>query len=152
MKTLYKEDTEEFLKISEKNQDAEKVFTISAEINKIDRDAFLPFAYVQNLTLKSESEYFCVKNNCLFEKSTGRLYFAAHENQDFAENIVLPQEIKEINLYAFPANIHFAEIPVAVQEIPIKAAKSAEFKSFIETRNQKVKAKRERIQAIKNLL
>ncbi len=152
MKTLYREDTEEFLKISSKKQGTEKVFTLAKEITRIDRDAFLPFAYVQNLILKSESECFCVKRNCLFEKSTGRLYFAARENQNFTEKIVLPQEIKEINLYAFPANIHFAEIPLAVQEIPIKAAKSAEFKSLIEIRNQKVKAKRERIQAIKNLL
>lgn len=158
MSSLTKELVEEWLKKSITVQiSAGKipVFTVSKDIEYIEKDAFLPLSYIDSMVIASENPDFPVENNCLYCAETGRLFFAAGKNSDSEiqkEMVVqLPAQIKEINLYAFPAGVHKIEVPSGVQEIPIKAAKAADLKSFIEERNQKVKAKREKIQAIMRL-
>lgn len=150
MSALTKEMMEEILKnwnaLADKTEPFE--FVLPSEITEIDKDAFLPMGYVQNMVLKTQSSGFIVENNCLFARENGRLYFGICGSDEILK---IPAEVKEINLYAFPDCVQQIEVPAAVPEIPVKAAKSARLKKIIEDRNQKVRAKKEKIQAILKL-
>lgn len=120
---------------------------IPEETEEIEREAFLPLSYAKNLKISSKSSKFIVENNCLYEKNTGTLFFALAEQ---GNKICIPATVKKINLYAFPAGVkEIDQIPSAVQEIPLKAAKAWELKAVFEQRNKIVKSKREKIEAIR---
>ena len=120
---------------------------IDCEVEEIEKDAFLPLAYITKLQLLSENQNFIVEKNCLYNKTSGELLFAVAETDC---KVLIPDCIKKINMYAFPAGVTQIEnIPSSVPEIPIKAAKSWELKAIIEKRNQLVKSKREKIAALK---
>lgn len=142
MASLSKSDVEKL--IAADRQIAQLV--IPADVEEIEKDAFLPLTYIKNVKIISESPDFIVENNCLYNAKSLVLYFATAENGGFVK---VPDCVKKINLYSFPEGVTEIQVASSMQEIPLKAAKCAVLKSSLEKHNQMVKSKRERILAIK---
>ncbi len=70
---------------------------------------------IEKIEVEEGNPYFHVKNNCLIETATGKLYWAC-------KGFVIPDYVKEIGYQAFAGcNITSIDIPVSVERIDLSA-------------------------------